>query len=424
MSLPVRRHTAALVGALVAVTTLAAGSAATAEEPTRSEAKPPGWSAGWTASMQRPSIGFEPNWSEDGFSHQSLRQIVRVTAGGSAVRIRVSNRYGPSPLELSGAAIARAGSGASVRPGSSHPLTFGRRSAVVVRAGGEVVSDAARLRVDPLESLTVTLYFRGTTGPATFHAQAFASSHRAAGDHRRDATGAAFTETTRSWYFLSGVEVLTSRVRPGSVVTFGDSITDGFGSSPDRDNRFADELAERLVALGRPRPVLNAGIGGNLVLNDSAWYGDRASTRFGHDVLDQAGVRTVIVLLGVNDIGFSESDTPTYKPNPDLPVADIIAGHRRLIRQAHARGIRVVGSTLLPMKGSDHDSPRAEAKRDALNTWIRTSGEYDAVADLDRALRSPSDPDRLRPAYDSGDHLHPNDAGYRAMAGAVDVAGL
>ncbi|MGR6915749.1 SGNH/GDSL hydrolase family protein [[Actinomadura] parvosata] len=375
------------------------------------------WRAAWMAAPQRASTGFEPNWSEEGFSGQSVRQIVRLTAGGSSLRIRLSNDYGPSPVHLTGATVAYAGQGASLRPGSVHRLTFDSAPSADLPAHGTLTSDPVRLRIEPFQSVAVTLYFAGTTGPATFHSQAYATSYRAQGDHATDTTATAFTQTTHSWYYLSRVDVAAGKDQQGqAVVTFGDSITDGFGSTNDADNRYPDELAEQLAARGASRPVLNAGIGGNLVLNDSAWYGDRSAVRFRRDALDQPGVGTVVILQGVNDIGFSESDTPTYKPAPVVSANELIAGHRRLIRQAHDRGIKVVGATLLPFKGSDHWGPHAAAVSDAVNEWIRTSGEYDAVVDLDRAMAAPDDPDVLNPVYDSGDHLHPNNAGYTAMA--------
>lgn len=391
----------------------------------------PAWTAAWAASPQRASTGFKPNWSEDGFSKQTLRQVVRVTEGGDRARIRLSNAYGTSPLHIAGATIARTKKGAAVEEGSIRRLTFGGREAAAVPAHGQLSSDEAGLNLKRFESVTVTLHLDRTTGPATFHAQSFATSYRADGDHVGDSGGGAFDETTESWYFLSGVDVGGKRDRDRDrsrrgegVVVFGDSITDGFASSTDRNRRWSDALAERLAKEGTPRPVLNAGIGGNLVLNDSAWYGERATARFGRDALDLPGVGTVVVLEGLNDIGFSESDTPTYKPAPVVSAEELIAGHRKLIRAAHAKGIKVVGATLLPLGGSDHYGERAAKVSDAFNTWVRTSGEYDAYVDFDRALADPEDGERMAPAYDSGDHLHPNDAGYLAMARAVDLGEL
>lgn len=385
----------------------------------------PAWTAAWAASPQRASTGFRPNWSEDGFSGQTLRQVVRVTAGGDRARIRLSNAYGTSPLHIAGATIARTKKGAAVEEGTSRRLTFEGRRSVSIPAHGQLSSDEAGLRLKPFESVTVTLHLARTTGPATFHAQSFATSYRADGDHLGDTGAGAFDETTESWYFLSGVDVTGERARRGDgIVLFGDSITDGFASSTDLNRRWSDALAERLSKAGRPRPVLNAGIGGNLVLNDSAWYGERGTARFGRDALDLPGVRTVVVLEGLNDIGFSESDTPTYKPAPKVSAAELIAGHRKLIRAAKAKGVKVVGATLLPLGGSDHYGERAAKVSDEFNAWVRTSGEYDAYVDFDRALADPADAERLAPEYDSGDHLHPNDAGYRAMARAVDLEKL
>ncbi|MDQ0774894.1 lysophospholipase L1-like esterase [Streptomyces aurantiacus] len=372
----------------------------------------------WTASPQPPSTGFTPNWSQEGFWRHSLRQVVRLTAGGDRVRIRLSNVYGTSPLRIAGATLARTTPvlGAAVQAGSVRRLTFDGASSAEIPARAEIVGDAAGLPVEAGESVTVTLHLDAVTGPATFHAQAFATSYRGAGDLLADTGGADFGEATESWYFLSGVDV--SAGRTDGVALFGDSITDGFGSTPGANRRWSDALAARTG-----RPVLNAGIGGNLLLNDSAWYGEKGVHRLARDVLGQAGVNTLVVLLGLNDIGFSETDDqPTYRPAPRVDVGELIAGHRELIRQARARRIRVVGATLLPFGGSDHWGERAAKVSHELNDWIRRSGEYDAVADLHRALAGTGGSDALcalSDAYDFGDHLHPNDAGYQAMAEVV-----
>ncbi|WP_097286013.1 GDSL-type esterase/lipase family protein [Streptomyces sp. OK228] len=350
----------------------------------------------WTASPQLPAVGFTPNWSQEGFWRQSLRQVVRIGAGGGRVRIRLSNAYGTSPLRIAGATVARAGEGAGVEPGSLRRLTFEGAGGVEIPARGQVASDPAELVVEALESVTVTLRLDAATGPATFHAQAFATSHRGEGDRLDDLDGDGFGETSESWYFLSAVEVDAGRT--DGVVLFGDSIVDGFGSTP------------------------GAGIGGNLLLNDSAWYGEKGVRRFGRDVLDQAGVEAVVVLLGLNDIGFSETDEqPTYKPAPVVEADELIDGYRELIRQARGRGLRAIGATLLPFGGSDHWGERAAKVSREVNGWILGAGEWDAVVDLNGVLADPEDPDRLRGVYDFGDHLHPNDAGYEVMA--EEVAG-
>lgn len=379
------------------------------------------WSAGWSAPVQRPSSGFEENWSEAGFAQQSVRQIVRLTGRGTAARVRLSNRFGSEPLTVSAATLALTDVGAATRPGTMRQLSFEGASSVTIPAGGEIVGDATELLVEPFDSVTVTLYFEEPTGPSTFHSQAYANSYRGTGNRTADAGGEGFGEVTHSWYYLSDVELSGSTDPFETVVAFGDSITDGYGSTVGANRRYPDALAERLTTAGRPLAVVNAGIGGNLMLNDSAWYGDRAVDRFERDVLDKPGVRSVVVFAGLNDIGFSEVDLPTYKPNPEVSVAELTAGYRQLIERAHSRGVKVIGATILPFKGSEYHTPTAEAKRVALNDWIRTSGEYDGVADFDRALASPDDPQVLHPAYDSGDRKHPNDAGYRIMAEAIEL---
>lgn len=424
-----RRFTAiaaaiAIAVAGMAVAVPASSAAASAGDVGRGRA----WSGVWATAAQPPIPGNEfvgPNWSLKGFADESVRQVVRVSAGGSRVRIRLSNRYGTKPLRVAGATIAKAGEGAAVRPGTVRPLTFDRSLSTTIGAGGAATSDATILFTAPLQKLTVTLYFAEPTGAATFHEAGFTTTYRAAGDRRFEHGGEAFAgETSHSWYYLTGVDVAGGPGRPsGTVVAFGDSITDGVLTTPNANNRYPDELAERLVAAGRPMGVLNAGISGNMLLTDAPCFaGEKGVSRFGRDVLDQPGVGTAIVLEGINDIGLGGTDIGCGTP-PVVTAAQLIEGHRTLIRAAHARGITIIGATLTPMKGSPygHDTPHNEAVRDAVNHWIRNSGEYDAVVDFDRALADPADPDALLPAYDSGDHLHPNDAGMRAMAAAVDL---
>ncbi|MFC9395748.1 SGNH/GDSL hydrolase family protein [Streptomyces sp. NPDC057027] len=385
----------------------------------------PAWRGAWAASPQSAAAPLGPNWSQQGFDHQTVRQVVRVTASGTRTRIELTNRYGTGPLRITGATVARTAKGSAVQPGSVRTLRFGGRPSVTIPAGETLLSDAAPLPVKAFENLTVTLYLADATGPATFHSFSSATSYRAEGDHRADLSGDAFGETSASWYFLSGVEVTGGRdtARRDGIVTFGDSITDGVGSTTDADNRYPDELAERLAASGRSRAVLNHGIGGNQVVNDTTWAGEKAVARFEKDVLTEKGVGTVILLEGINDIGGSGPAFPGG-PTPEVSVDRLIEGHRTLIRQAHAKGLKVVGATLTPIGGSFYDTPENEAKREAFNTWVRTSGAYDAVVDFDRAVADPSDPDRILPAYDAGDHLHPGDAGYKAMAEALDLDAL
>lgn len=406
---PVRIVTA--LTALLAALFITTGSVAAAP------VSPLGWQATWATAPHRPSVSFAPNWSEEGFANHSVRQVIRVSSAGSALRVRLSNGYGTQPLEVTGATIARTAAGAAVRPDTLQHLTIGSARSFRIAAGAEAVTDPLVLPVAALESLTVTLYFDRPTGPATYHAQAQGTTYRATGDHRADAAADAFDETSTSWYYLSAVETADLLpARPG-VVLFGDSITDGYASTPDARNTYPDDLAEQFAAQGLPRPVLNLGIGGNRVTVDSAWMGDSALSRFQRDVVGQPGVDTVAILEGANDIGLSVvSDMAMGVPFVVVTAEDLINGHRALIAQARAAGLRVVGATILPLGGSPYFSPEREAVREAVNAWIRTSGEYDAVIDFDALLVDPADADRLAPAFDSGDQLHPNDAGYARMA--------
>lgn len=372
-----------------------------------------GWTGAWATAVQRPSADvWYPTWAEKGFHDHSVRQIVRVTADGPRLRIRLSNAYGRTPLRLTGATIGKAAEGAAVHPGTIRPLSFGRST---IPAGGQLASHPVKLAVKAGDRMAVTLYFREPTGPATYHNLAVATSYRAAGDHTSDPGAAAFQEKNISWFYLAGVDVQGGK---GAVAAFGDSITDGYGATQDADNRYPDALAHRL--LGK-RPVLNLGIGGNRLLNDSVCLGEKGTARFERDVLGQPHVKTVIVLEGINDILMGgQNPTPCTEPAVKVSADDLIAGYRTLIRASHARGVRIIGGTLLPTKGYEYHSEAGESVRDEVNHWIRTSGEFDAVVDFERVVADPGDPDRLRPTYDSGDHLHPNPAGYRAMANAID----
>jgi lysophospholipase L1-like esterase len=381
----------------------------------------PAWRAAWLTAMQQPNAN--PNWSQQGFEGQSLRQVVRVGAGGAKIRIRLSNQYGDRTLNLAGASVAKASVGAATEEGSARAVTFRGAEAVSVPSGGEVASDAITLTgLSAGSRVAVTLYFAEATGPATFHEYgAIGAAYRATGDQRADAGGAAYGESSGSWYFLAGVDTVAAT--QGLVVAFGDSVTNGFRTTPGL--RYPDLLAARLAAAGRPMPVLNAGLGGNRLLADSACSGERGLSRYQRDVLDQPGVTTAVALIGINDLGYPETPAmPCTIPNPPITADQLIAGYRTLIRDAHARGIRIVGVTMPPFRGAEVHTARSEAIWSGVNSWIRSSGEYDAVVDLAAALADPADATRLAAQYDSGDHLHPNEAGYRAMADAVDLEAL
>ncbi|MFE9785046.1 SGNH/GDSL hydrolase family protein [Nocardia salmonicida] len=363
------------------------------------------WSSAWATSVQYPIY---QNWSAMGFADQTVRQVIRLSQEGPQVRIRLSNRYGQYPLPVSSATVARSAGGAAVVAESVRALTVGGQSSFVIAPGHEIVSDAVHTEG---ASMAVTLYFAQPTGPATQHGQALATTFRANGDHSADPSAAPFTDTSQSWYYLAGVDTL--RPSAGDVtVAFGDSLTDGYRSTLDADQRYPDQLA----AAGHHGPVVNAGISGNRLLTDSTVLGDSALARFRRDVLEQPGVGTAVVLIGINDIGLSGSAGPDGAVYPQVSRDQLIAGYRELIDQARAKGVHIVGATILPFAGSTYFSPEKERLRTEVNTWIRESGAFDKVVDLEQALAAPGDRTRLADGFDSGDHLHPNDSGYRAMA--------
>jgi lysophospholipase L1-like esterase len=286
----------------------------------------------------------------------------------------------------------------------------------VVPAGAETLSDPVALTTGPGQDLAVSLHTSGTVPAPTTHALALTTSYTASGDHTADTGATAFTGTTTAWTFLDGVDV-HSACPADSVVALGDSLTDGVHSTPDANASWPAGLARRLDARpGCRTGVLNEGINANRLLTDNTTQPDTGQARFDRDVLAQTGVHTVILLEGINDIGHDLSAT-----GDPVTAGDVTDAYQALIRSAHSHGVRVIGATLLPIGGSKYDTPAAEQVRTEVNTWIRTSGAFDGVADFDETVRDPADPSRLLPAYDSGDDLHPDDAGYRAMADTVDL---
>ncbi|MFC9971941.1 GDSL-type esterase/lipase family protein [Spirillospora sp. NPDC127200] len=363
------------------------------------------WAGVWGAAPQRPGAT-DGDWAREGFADQSVRQVVRVTAGGERLRLRLSNRYGDRPLRVAGAMVGRSAGGAAVQPGAA-AVTFGRAAGTVVPPGAEALSDPVPLSIAPLERLAVTLRFGEATGPATFHRMAASPSYRASGDRLADITGDAYRESSPSWYFLAGVEAVGGPRR--TAVVLGDSLADGAG--------FPDRLAERLAAGHRSWGVVNAGIGASRLLGGPACGGDGGLERFRRDVLGRPGARAVLVQLGAGDI-----TDPC--PGDEATARDLIAAHRELIKAARAHGVKAVGMTLPPLKGAPAWTPERERVRQELNRWIREGGEYDAVADVAGALADPADPQRLRPGYATPGVPVPNDAGQHAVAGAVDPKAL
>ena len=373
------------------------------------------WTAAWSAAMDSPG----PRLSD-----QTVRQIARVSIGGSAVRVRLSNLYGDGPVTLGPVHVALRTEGSSTVKGSDRELRFGGKSSVTIPKGGSALSDTVALEVKPLQELAISLYVPAgaAPGPSTLHNAGLATAYLTEQGDATASTDFPGTQVNGSRFFLSDIEVASPTERH-VLVAFGDSITDGVGANQNTYQRWPDYFADRL----RADPALtavavaNSGIGGNRVLNDS--FGPGAQARFDRDALDKPGVRWIVLLEGINDIGGSGQPAA---PKDNVSAEQIIEGMKALIARAHAKGVKIYGATLTPFGGAGwpYHSSRNEQKRQAVNTWIRNGGAFDGVADFEKAIQDPAHPDRMLPAYDSGDHLHPNGAGYEAMAKAVDLKWL
>ena len=379
------------------------------------------WVGTWaTALVERPA---QPDSADAdpllNFSDQTLRQIVHTSVGGERVRVVFSNRFGTEPLAIGAAHIALRAEDVAIDPTSDQELTFSGRATTAIPAGAVVVSDPVNLTVPGLSDLAIDLYLPGDTAstpsPLTVHTRALQTSYASTRGNHAGAAELPVLRPISSWFFLSRVEVAAAG-GTGVVVAIGDSITDGSGSTPDANGRWTDHLARRLMeSTANGMGVLNAGIAANFLLRDV--LGANVLARFDRDVIVPTGVTHVVVSSGINDIGSSRqaSSAPTE--------ADVIAGHRQLIARAHAHGLKIIGVTVTPFRGSTllAWTPESEAKRQAINEWMRTSGAYDGVIDFDAVLRDESDPAKLHPRYASDDGVHPNEAGYMAMAAAVDL---
>ncbi|MGW6527252.1 SGNH/GDSL hydrolase family protein [Streptomyces venezuelae] len=381
----------------------------------------PASSGTWVGSWSASPAGSEPGTERKGFAGRSIRNVVHTSVGGSSARITLSNLYGTTPLSITHAsiALASASNNPAAAAGTLRRLTFNGNTSVVIPPGAQVMSDAARLRVPHDADLLVTTYSPTPSGPVTYHPHARQISYVAEGDRTEDQLGDAYTEQSPYWRYLSAVDVLSNET-DGTVVVFGDSITDGISSTMGANRRWTDVLADRLrEESGAPRyGVVNQGISGNRILSDGLGnpaINPSGLSRFDRDVLSRTGVKAVVIALGVNDILRNP-----HQNDPDR----IVEGLRELTRQAHTRGLRVVGATLMPFGGHRGYEPALESVRQAVNEQIRSGRVFDEFVDFDRALRDPYDPRKLRARYDSGDHLHPSDAGFRRMAETFNLSHL
>ena len=383
------------------------------------------WVVTWGASPA-PQLGDDAQMraAHLTFQNQTLRQIVHASIGGDTVRVSLSNAFGKAAVTIGAAHIALRAKDSAIAAGTDRALTFGGRPAVIIPPNALVLSDPVRLTVPDAADVAISLYLPKVVTGAGIHYAAQQTSYVGNGD-LTGAPSIGSATTITSWVFLTGVQVLAPE-SAATLVAFGDSITDGARSTVDANRRWPDVLAARLLARrgGGRIGVLDAGIGGNRILHDAATnvrFGVNALARFDRDVLAQPGVRYVIVLEGINDLGHPGSSAPDAET---VTAEDIIAGLRQLIERAHQRGIRIYGGTLTPFEGTPfpgYFTAEKEARRKAVNEWIRNGKAFDGVVEFEKAVRDPQHPDRMLPQYDGGDHLHPGDAGYKAMGEAIDL---
>ena len=364
-----------------------------------------GWAGAWGASPNPPPAAART------FENQTVRQVVRLSTGGEQIRIRFTNEYGEKALDIGAATVALAGADGAPT-GKMLDITFNGAKSVAIPPKAPMLSDPITLDVKALDSLSISLFLPTATGPCTCHfagtATAFVS---APGNFTAAAFEPAATFTNRA--FISAVEV--TRADPRTIVTFGDSITDGTASTPNANRRWPDVLAERLAAAGAPRGISNQAIAGNRVLAyQMQIFGESALSRFDRDVMSVPNAGWIVVLEGINDIGMGAANPPS--------AATLINGYKQIIARAHAKGVKVYGATLLPYEGARYYQESGEAIRQAVNAWIRTGGAYDGVIDFDAVMRDPANPRKMKAELQSGDWLHPNDAGYKVMGEAVDLA--
>jgi lysophospholipase L1-like esterase len=382
------------------------------------------WVGSWATSQQAPEpqnnqVGTDPALLTD----VTIRQIVHLTIGGTSLRLHVSNAFGSKPLTIDSVQIAKPVSTASsaIDPASNMAVTFDGQGSVTIPTGAEFISDPVQLATAPLSDVAISFHLAAPPTGQTWHPGSRATSYLLHGQHTTDTelTGA---QTAEHWYQISAVDV-AAPATARAVVTFGDSITDGHGATTNHNDRWPDFLARRLQSSAATRDVgvLNEGIGGNHLLTDG--LGINALARMDRDVLAQSGVQYVFVLEGINDLGMLSRLKDVLPEQHTALVHNMIAAYEQIVLRAHAHGLKAIGATLTPYVGSDyyHPLPANEADRQQVNAWIRVPGHFDGVVDFDAALRDPANPERMLPAADSGDHLHPGPVGYRMMGDAIPL---
>ncbi|MFT4040030.1 MAG: SGNH/GDSL hydrolase family protein [Thermomicrobiales bacterium] len=379
------------------------------------------WVGSWATAPTTdwPEIEGFPDTSV-ALNNQTFRQIVRPSLAGKRMRVRLANTYGDALVNIGAAQVAIRDAEADTFADTSWPITFAGNTSISIPAGATVLSDPIPLDVQPLQELAVSLYFPDALTATTIHGNALQTNYLSApGDHTMD-TAFPVASTVESTAYLTGIDVLATP-QSRAIVAYGDSITDGFGATSGAYGTWPDALTNRLVVSGLPRAVLNEGIGGNRLLSDSLEgfgmaFGESALRRFDRDVLGQAGVGYLITFMGINDIGLSSWDGSAVRTS-----AELITALDQLIERAHEHGIVAIGGTITPFEEAMYYSAEGEATRQEVNAWIRDSGAFDHVVDFDAAVQDPAQPGRILADYDSGDHLHINDAGYIAMAEAINL---
>jgi lysophospholipase L1-like esterase len=373
--------------------------------------------AKWVGTWAASPMGVTDGWSMHVFSNSTVRQVVHISAGGPQLRVRFTNEFSPDPLTLNNAHVAASAAGGAVKDGTDHPLTFGGASSVRIPPGAAIYSDPVAMAVAPLSDLAISFYVPAQTMRAeTYHA----FSDQEGWITQGDVAGAATLPSPvklGSWYFISGVDVPATE-GSRAIVALGDSITDGALSTQNANRRWPNVLAARLSQehVTERVSVLNEGIGGNRVLNEG--FGPAAISRLDRDVLAQNGAKYLVIMEGINDIGRLQR---MAGPEDQITEQDMELGLKQMADAAHLHGLKVYGATLTPYGGAGYFSDKGEQIREAINQWIRTSGTFDGVIDFDQITRDPQNPNRFNALYDSGDHLHPNDAGYKAMGEGIDL---